>query len=83
MKWNDPPGFRTRLISASAASMFGIVHSVHVESAASNSALGRSRCSPVRPPYSTGTGALAMRDAAIFMHTRDGSIATTFLISEG
>ena len=56
---------------------------VQVESTASNSPDGRSSRSPVRPPYSTVTDDFAMRGSAMRMHTCDGSMATTFVTSDG
>jgi len=53
-KWNER-WLQDTSDLAQCRAMFGIVHSVQVESTASISLVGRSSRSPVRPPFSTGT----------------------------
>jgi len=59
------------------------VHSVQVESTASNASDGSSSCSPLSPASSTVVDDRAMRGPAIRMQTDEGSIAKTFVTSGG
>ena len=60
-----------------------MVHSVQVDSAASNSSDPRSKDSPVSPASSTFVEVAAMRGWAIRTHTEEGSTAATLVTPAG
>ncbi len=83
MKCSSPPGLRTRRTSANAASTSGIVHIVHVESAASKLSSGNGSCCPSSPDRSIGTLVPASRFSASFQPRSAGSTAATRVTASG
>ena len=82
-KWSSPPGRRMRRTSPNAREASGIVHNVNVDSAASTDASASGISWPSRPMNSTGTEAAAIRGAASFRPTPEGSTARTRSTSSG